>query len=230
MILNCDIGEEIMTIDVHAGSAATMERLVAGAIERRVAIGAHPSLDDRENFGRRPMATTPDDAYRLVLDQSLLLLAFVLAAGGVMTHVKPHGALYTMSSNDPRLADAIAHAVHDIDPLLVLVGLSGSESIAAGKRLGLRTASEVLADRGYLSDGSLAPRGTAGSLVTDPRSIATRAIRMMQEGTVMSVDGVDIPIVAETICVHGDGEHALAAARMIVGGVRSEKGGARKEE
>jgi UPF0271 protein len=193
-----------------------MRRTVRLAIEHGVAIGAHPGLPDRENFGRLPLPITPDEAWEMVVYQVGALDGFVRAEGGrAMTHVKPHGALYNMAATDAALADAIARAVRAIDPGLVLMGLSGSELIRAGQRAGLATASEVFADRSYQADGSLTPRDRPGAILTDATRVVQQAIDLVRRQQVRSINGVDVPVQAETICIHGDGAHAVEFARAI---------------
>ena len=227
--LNCDLGEgagsdgEILPLvtsaniacGFHAGGPAEMRRIVCAAIEHGVAIGAHPGLPDRENFGRVPRPVTPDEAYEMVVYQVGALDGFVRAAGGMMAHVKPHGALYNMAATDPALADAIAKAVRDIDRRLVLVGLSGSELVRAGQRAGLVTASEVFADRGYQADGSLTPRDQPGAILTDAALVVQQAINLVRRQRVRAIDGTGVGVHAETICIHGDGAHAVEFARAI---------------
>ncbi|WP_026974234.1 LamB/YcsF family protein [Alicyclobacillus contaminans] len=199
----------------HAGDPATMHKTVALALDRGVAIGAHPGLPDRLGFGRRAMDIAPADAYDLVVYQIGALHGFARALGAKIQHVKPHGALYNMAAKDARLAEAIANAVYDTDAELILFGPSGSELVHAGRRLGLRTASEVFADRTYQADGRLTPRSRPDALVTDSQQSVQQAIRMVMEGKVTSQQGTDVPVVADTICIHGDGPHALAFARLI---------------
>ena len=229
--LNCDLGEGAgsdeailplvtsanIACGFHAGGPAEMRRTVRAAIEHGVAIGAHPGLPDRENFGRVPRPITPDEAYEMVVYQVGALDGFVRTAGGggTMSHVKPHGALYNMAAADAALADAIAKAVHAIDPDLVLVGLSGSELIRAGQRTGLATASEVFADRSYQPDGSLTPRDRPGAILTDVSRVVQQAIDLVRKQQVRATNGTDIPVHAETICIHGDGAHAVEFARAI---------------
>jgi UPF0271 protein len=183
----------------HAGDAQTMLQSVRWAIQYGVAIGAHPSFPDRENFGRTAMQLPPETVYAQVVYQLGALAAIARAEGGKMVHVKPHGMLYNQAATDEVLSDAIARAVHDVDPSLVLVGLAGSELIRAGERLGLKTRQEVFADRRYQSDGNLVPRSQPDAMIEQ----------------VVSRDGVKVPVQADTVCLHGDGEHALAFARSL---------------
>jgi UPF0271 protein len=231
--LNADVGEweqdpppseaEILTAissaniacGLHAGDERTMALTVELASHVGVAIGAHPSLDDRSGFGRREMRMQSEDVVALVARQLDALGRITTRAGVAMHHAKPHGALYNMAARDAGLADAVAAAVAGFDRHLVLYGLSGSELIAAGKRAGLRTASEVFADRAYLSDGSLAPRSAAGAVIAAPDAVVDRAVRMVLEGHVDAIDGTRIPLMVDTICVHGDTPGAAVLARRI---------------
>ena len=201
----------------HAGDARLMQATVEAAIERGVAIGAHPSFPDRDNFGRSEMQLTAAEVRADVIYQVGALAALVRAAGGRLQHVKPHGALYNQAARDPVLADAIAAAVLDVDPMLALYGLAGSELLHAADRAGLRAVAEVFADRGYRADGSLVPRSQPGAMVDDVDQAVARTLRMVREGVVVAVTGEVVPLNAQTICLHGDGPHALAFARAIRG-------------
>ncbi len=227
--LNADLGEggqadaELMMLvssvniacGFHAGDAQTMLESVRNAIKHGVAIGAHPGFPDRENFGRTAMVLPPETVYAQTLYQTGALDAIVRAQHGVLRHVKPHGMLYNMAAQDPALADAIARAVRDHNPQLILVGLAGSELIRAGQRLGLVTRQEVFADRGYQQDGSLVPRGQPGALITDDVQALAQTLDMVRTGRVKTVNGTQANVQAETVCLHGDGEHALLFARRL---------------
>lgn len=227
--LNADLGEgcasdaELLTLvssaniacGFHAGDAQTMLSSVRNALKNGVAIGAHPSFPDRENFGRTAMTLPPETVYAQMLYQVGALAAIAKAEGGVLRHVKPHGMLYNQAAKDPQLADAIAKAVHACDPALVLVGLAGSELIRAGERYGLVTRQEVFADRGYQPDGSLVPRSQPGALIDDEEQSLAQTLGMVESGRVQSVTGAWASVVAQTVCIHGDGEHALAFARRL---------------
>jgi 5-oxoprolinase (ATP-hydrolysing) subunit A len=199
----------------HAGDAATMAVTVELARAHRVAIGAHPGFVDRAHFGRREQQLTSEQIRRLISDQVRALAEVAATRGIELQHVKPHGALYNMAARDQSIAQAIADAVAGINRGLALFGLSGSELIAAGKRAGLRTVSEVFADRGYLPDGSLAPRGRPGAIINDPDAVALRAVAMVRDQAVPAIDGTRVPLVAETICVHSDTPGAAELARRI---------------
>jgi 5-oxoprolinase (ATP-hydrolysing) subunit A len=227
--LNADVGEgmagdaELLDIvtsaniacGLHAGNVETMVRTVDRCIARGVGIGAHPSFDDREGFGRREMDIAPEEVRALVRRQIETLAAVARQAGTGLSHVKPHGALYNQAARDPRLARAIADAVCDVDRNLLLVGLAGSALVSEGEAAGLRVANEVFADRAYRADGSLVPRSQPGSIIEDGTVAVERALRMVRTRTVRSIDGTEVPIRAETICVHGDTPGAAALAREL---------------
>ncbi|RQW22430.1 LamB/YcsF family protein [Bacillus sp. C1-1] len=199
----------------HAGDPKTMRETVKHALELGVGIGAHPGLQDLIGFGRRPMEITPEEGYDLVLYQIGALLGITKAEGGTLHHVKPHGALYNMAAKNKELATAIAKAVYRLDSTLVLYGLAGSALIDAGKEVGLQTANEVFADRTYQADGSLTSRRSPDALIHDLEQASKQVLRMINEGKVMTQQGEDIDIAADTICIHGDGAHALAFAKDI---------------
>ena len=213
MQLNCDLGEEIgndaeimpyideanIACGFHAGDAFTMRETVALCMRHGVKMGAHPSYLDRENFGRKEIELSPEEIYLLVKKQIEILNQIVKTAGGTLNHVKPHGALYSTSAKNEAVAKAIAKAVKDIDPGLILFGLKNSHSIAAGKALGLHTADEAFADRSYESDGSLTPRSQPGACFTEIQDVLNQVQK----------------IKADTWCIHGDGPHALEFAKAL---------------
>lgn len=199
----------------HAGDAQTMRQSVRWALKYGVAIGAHPSFPDRENFGRTAMRLPPETVYAQVVYQLGALAAITRAEGGEMVHVKPHGMLYNQAATDAILADAIARAVHTINPGLRLVGLAGSELIRAGERLGLKTRQEVFADRRYQSDGTLVPRSQPDAMIESDELALDQTLAMVQQGKVLSPEGLWVPVSADTVCLHGDGEHALTFARRL---------------
>lgn len=232
--LNCDMGESFgaytmghdedilnfvtsanIACGFHAGDPATMRKTVKMALEKNVGIGAHPGLQDLVGFGRRNISLSPQEAYDLTVYQIGALSGFVQAEGGKLQHVKAHGALYNMAAKNAALAEAIAEAVYDINPELILFGLSGSELVKAGKNLGLRTANEVFSDRTYQPDGTLTPRTQPNALITDTGTAINQVIRMVKEQKVATVEEQDIAIQAETICIHGDGVTALDFAEAI---------------
>ncbi|AJJ17890.1 MULTISPECIES: 5-oxoprolinase subunit PxpA [Yersinia] len=199
----------------HAGDAQTMRQSVLWAMEYGVAIGAHPSFPDRENFGRTAMQLPPETVYAQVVYQLGALAAIVKAEGGVMQHVKPHGMLYNQAAVDPLLADAIAKAVKAVDSSLRLVGLAGSELIRAGERAGLVTRQEVFADRRYQGDGTLVPRSQPDALIESDELALSQTLAMVQRQQVQARDSSWVAVQADTVCVHGDGAHALDFARRL---------------
>lgn len=199
----------------HAGDAQTLRQSIRWALQYGVAIGAHPSFPDRENFGRTRMQLPPETVYAQVVYQLGAVAAMARAEGGVMVHVKPHGMLYNQAAIEPALAEAIARAVKAVDPALRLVGLAGSELIRAGEKLGLATRHEVFADRGYQADGTLVPRGQPGALIEDDEQALTQTLDMVRHHRVRTLEGTWAAVQAETVCLHGDGEHALSFARTL---------------
>lgn len=199
----------------HAGDAATMLQSVRWAQEFGVAIGAHPSFPDRENFGRTAMQLPAETVYAQVVYQVGALKTLAESEGAKLAHVKPHGMLYNQSARDPLLADAIARAVKAVDAGLILVGLANSVSIEVAQRVGLKTRQEVFADRGYQSDGALVPRGQPGAMIDSEDRAIAQTLMMVQQGRVQSVDGQWVALQAESVCLHGDGEHALNFARQL---------------
>jgi 5-oxoprolinase (ATP-hydrolysing) subunit A len=229
--LNCDMGEGIgneealmpyiisanIACGYHAGDEATMHRVILLAQQYGVAIGAHPSFPDKENFGRTEMQCTPEQVYGWVSEQINAFKKVADACGAPVHHVKPHGALYNMAAKDAALAKAIAQAVKDADKSLVLYGLSGSCLISEGTAAGLQTAAEVFADRTYQEDGSLTPRSQPGALITNEEQAVQQVLQMIQKGSVTTITGKHIPIVAQTVCIHGDGANAqLFSKRLYV--------------
>jgi UPF0271 protein len=232
--INCDLGESfgaytigqdadmiqvVTSVNVacgfHAGDPKTMRETIEKAVEHGVGIGAHPGFPDLSGFGRRNLDMTPQEIYDMVIYQIGALDGFVRIAGGTLQHVKPHGALYNMAAKSEAISNAIARAVFDFNPSLILYGLSGSELIAAGKRVGLTTASEVFADRTYQEDGSLTSRRLPNAMIKEDVVAANQVVRMVKEGVVRSQQGTDVPIQADTVCIHGDGSHALSFAQAL---------------
>jgi UPF0271 protein len=232
--LNCDMGEGFgawkmgddaalldhvtsanIACGFHAGDPGTIHRTVELALQKAVAVGAHPSLPDLQGFGRRRMSVSAEEAYDMVLYQIGALAGFAQACGGKLAHVKPHGALYNMAAKDGVLARAIAQAVKDFDPRLVLFGLAGSELVRASEQAGLKTANEVFADRTYQADGSLTPRTHPDAMIHDVQTAVAQVTRMVREGRVRSQQGSDVPVQADTLCIHGDEPNAVEFAKRI---------------
>jgi len=199
----------------HAGDPSVMRRTVRQAVRAGVSIGAHPGFPDLVGFGRREINADPQDIFDFVLYQIGALSALAKAEGAGLRHVKPHGALYNMSATNKEMAEAIARAVAAFDETLLLVGLPGSELLAAGTRLGLRLAAEGFADRSYEPDGTLTPRHLADSVLTEPGRVADRAVRMARDHKVTARDGSTLVLDVDTICVHGDTPDAAALAAAI---------------
>ena len=232
--LNCDLGESFgawtmgddaavldyvssanIACGFHAGDPVTMRRTVDLAVRAGVALGAHVSLPDLQGFGRREMRVSVAETHALTLYQIGALAGFAQAAGTRLRHVKPHGALYNMAARDAALAEAIARAVHDFDPALILFGLAGSELPRAGERAGLAVAHEGFADRHYERDGSLTPRAQPGAVIDDVDAAIEQAIAIAMRGTIATRDGGTLSLHADTICVHGDRRDAANFARRL---------------
>jgi 5-oxoprolinase (ATP-hydrolysing) subunit A len=227
--LNSDLGEDagfddqLLTLvssaniacGFHAGDADTMKRTIAAARARSVAIGAHPSLFDRENFGRTELPVTPGQVYDAVAYQLGVFQAIADAEGMPVSHVKPHGALYNMAARDEALGEAVVRAIVSADRALRLFAPRRSALAEAATRAGLAFVSEVFADRNYMPDGSLVSRTRPDALLTDPEIAALRVVRMLREGNVKAVDGSDVALEAETVCVHGDTPGAVEFARAL---------------
>ncbi len=227
--LNCDLGEGVgndelimpyitsanIACGYHAGDESTMHKTILLAQKYKVKIGAHPSFLDRENFGRTEIKKSPQEVYELVSIQIKSLQKIAADDNMRLHHVKPHGALYNMAARDKDIAQTIAKAVKDCDENLVLFGLSNSFLISEAKVIGLKTASEVFADRTYQADGSLTPRTQPNALIEDIDEVVQQVLMMVKHGKVKAVSGNHIPIVAETICIHGDGKNAVELAKAI---------------
>ncbi len=225
---NCDLGEGcddaavmpfITSANIacggHAGDAATMRRTVALCIAHGVAIGAHPSYDDRMNFGREDIELDSDAVHALVLRQVSALSEIAAEQGARLQHVKPHGALYNRAARDPAVAAAIARAVREADPALWLVGLSGSALPLAGLAAGLRVLHEVFAERRYEDDGRLTPRSRSDAVLASV-DVALEQVRgIVREGTVVARTGECVALAADTLCLHGDRADAAAFARAV---------------
>jgi len=227
--LNCDMGEGMandaaimpyitsanIACGFHAGNSDLIHYTIDLALKHKVHIGAHPSFRDKENFGRRELQMPLDKLYAIVIEQLIKIDLIAKQRGAIMHHVKPHGALYNMAAKDAKLAKTIAQAIKDFDESLILYGLSGSELISEANTLGLKTASEVFADRTYQDDGSLTLRSQPHALIEDENKSIEQVLQIIHEGSVTTVSGNVIPIVAETICIHGDGKQAVKFAKAI---------------
>lgn len=205
----------------HAGNPVVMRHTVRLAVQAGVAIGAHPSFNDVENFGRREMRLEPEAITDLVVHQVAALADIATGEGVWLRHVKPHGALYNMAARDKDIAEAIASAVSFLDGTLRLVGLPGSQLLSAGMRRGLSVATEGFADRSYESDGSLTPRHIAGAVLTESATVVERAVRMVRDGRVVARDGSNVSLKVDTICVHGDTPGAAELAAAVRAGLEA---------
>ena len=199
----------------HASDPVVMEKTVEQARAAGIRLGAHPGFPDLMGFGRRNMNVSPAEAKDYTLDQLGALDAFCKAKGMEMQHVKPHGAMYNMAAKDYKLSKAICEAIFEYNKNLIVLALSGGELAKAAKDMGLRTAQEVFADRAYEEDGTLVDRRKDGAMITDENEAIARVIRMVKEKTVTAITGKDIPIEADSVCVHGDGAKALAFVEKI---------------
>ena len=237
--LNADLGEgcgndrELLSLvtsasiacGFHAGDPDAMLANIAAAKEAGVAVGAHPSLADREHFGRRELQVTADEVFALVAYQVGAFAALARAAGIVPQHVKPHGALYNMAARDPNLADAVMRAIVSTDSSLVVFAPAGSELAKAASKHGLCVAREFFADRNYLPDGTLVPRSQPDAVLHDPAIAVARVLRVLREGVVHATDVTDLLMPVDTICLHGDTPEAISFAlnlrtTLLAAGVR----------
>lgn len=200
---------------IHAGGANHIRQALEWAKQNNVRVGAHPSFPDRENFGRSNMNLPNDELRAWLLYQLGAVQSLCHSVGVALTYVKPHGALYNQSAQDIDLANLIAQTIAEFDPKLKLMGLSGSLHIQAAKNHGLGAISEVFADRRYLPDGSLVPRSRPDATVSSDDEAVAQVLQMVQQGCVTAVDGSRVAVQADSICLHGDGIHALEFADKI---------------
>lgn len=239
MDINCDLGESFgiwkmgndaaimpfitsanIACGFHAGDFSTMLETISLCQKYGVNMGAHPSFPDLQGFGRRKMQLNPAEIYALVLYQIGALDALIRAKGGKLHHVKPHGALYNQAAEDENVASAIVSAIKAYDAQLFLYGLSGSKLINKAKEEGLKTKSEVFADRAYTKEGFLADRSLEGSVLTDEIRVKDQITRLVQGLPIQTIDKKTILLKAETICIHGDGSRALEVAQWVKAVVR----------
>ncbi len=206
----------------HASDPVVMEKTIALADAADIRVGAHPGFLDLMGFGRRNMVISPEEAKAYTLYQVGALAAFAGARGRKLQHVKPHGALYNMASTDYALARAICEGIYGFDKDLIVLALSGGELARAAKDMGMRVAQEVFADRAYEEDGTLVNRRKEGAMITDEEEAISRVIRMIKEKKVTAVTGNDISIEADSVCVHGDGQKALAFVERIRAALQKE--------
>lgn len=233
--INCDMGEGMLNdkalmpfissaniaCGYHAGDEDTIKQTITYCLENNVAIGAHPGFKDKTNFGRIPQQLTANELHDVVAEQINIVKDICARMGAILHHVKPHGALYNMAAVDANMGSIIANVIKEMDKNLILYGLSNSHSITAAKAIGLKTANEVFADRTYQSDGTLTPRTMSGALIKNDDEAIEQVLWMIEKKKVKTVTGELIPIQAETICIHGDGQHALSFAQQIYSTLQS---------
>ena len=227
--LNCDMGEGMgndaaimpyitsanIACGYHAGNETAIRNTISLCIKHNVAIGAHPGFNDKPNFGRVPVQLNQTELYNLIREQLVIIQKVCDELGAKLHHVKPHGALYNMAARDEEMSRTIVQAVYDFNSNLIFYGLSGSVMIAVAQAVGLKTASEVFADRTYQPDGTLTPRTIENALINSVEESVRQVKQMITDQTVTTVDGSIIPIQADTVCIHGDGAHAVAIAQAI---------------
>ncbi len=232
--MNCDMGESFgayrmgedekivslitsanIACGFHAGDPMGMARTVELATRRGAAVGAHPGYPDLLGYGRRDMETFPGEIRNYILYQIGALSAFTRACGAKLQHVKPHGALYNLAARDERAASEVIAAVKAYDPELILVALAGSLCVEMAAAAGLRVAREVFPDRAYLANGRLAPRSMAGSVIHDHEAVAGRTLKLLLTGKMECLDGGEMPLTMDTLCIHGDTPGAFQLAETI---------------
>ena len=203
----------------HAGDPLVMTQTVERAKKNGVSIGAHPSFPDLQGFGRRRMDIPAPELEAMLIYQIGALDACARAQGSKVTHVKPHGALSNIASADRKVADAVARAVHRLDPSLILLAPAASQMALAGKEIGLKIVEEIFADRAYLDDGNLVPRSQPGAMIHGAEASLAHVLRMVEESALISINGKRIPVNPQSICVHGDNAEAVAVAQAIRNGL-----------
>lgn len=229
--LNCDMGEGMandalimpfissanIACGYHAGDTDIMQQTIELAMMHHVAIGAHPSFPDKENFGRANMRFSAGEVCDMVKEQVELLANRAAKNNCTLHHVKPHGALYNMASNDEELAGAICKAMLEADAKLLLYAQSGSKLSRVAASMDIRVCHEVFADRTYQADGSLTPRSQPNALISNEAAVTAQVLQMITEQTVTTTGGKTIPVRPDTVCIHGDGDHAVQFAKAIYG-------------
>lgn len=235
--LNCDMGEGMETdaaimpfissaniaCGYHAGDKDTIRKTIALCLQNNVAVGAHPGFPDKSNFGRTPMLLSSEDLFQIIEEQLEIIQSCCNEMGATLHHVKPHGALYNMAIKDNEISAVIAKAVKDFNPKLIYYGLSGSCMIEEAKQLFLQTANEVFADRTYQQDGSLTPRSEKNAMIENSEQALTQVLEMLEHSRVTTLDGSRMPIVAESVCIHGDNPNSLALAKFISEGLKYKR-------
>nr|WP_321410002.1 5-oxoprolinase subunit PxpA [uncultured Carboxylicivirga sp.] len=232
--INCDLGESYGAYKIgndlailkyissaniacgfHAGDPGVIRKTIEAALNHKVAIGAHPGFPDIQGFGRRSMLLTDDELFDTILYQVSALKGMTEALGGKLQHVKPHGAMYNMAAQDYHMAKTIAKAVKQIDASLLFYGLANSQMLQAAKDEGLRTVSETFADRRYTKEGLLVPRSQPDAVIHNSNQCIQQVLIMIKDQKVISADGHEITLNADSICLHGDNMQALELAKAI---------------
>lgn len=219
MVTDADIMPFISSANIacgyHAGDDETMKRTIDLCLQHHVAIGAHPGFQDKENFGRLNQQLSDQELHDLVSEQLYILERFCNEAGTKLHHVKPHGALYNMAAKNQHMSQILAKAVSEINTNLFYYGLSNSFLITEARGIGLKTVNEVFADRTYQLDGGLTPRSEKNALIEDTDAALAQVMQMIQVNTVKTIQGKEISLHPQTICLHGDGAHAVDFAKII---------------
>jgi UPF0271 protein len=235
--INCDLGEGMpndasimpfissanIACGFHAGDETTIRNTIRLAVKNHLAVGAHPGFADKENFGRVEILLPTHEYYALVMEQLVLFKEIAEQEGVAVHHVKPHGALYNLAVKNEMVATEIAKAVHDFDPSLIYYALSNSAMLRIAEDMGLKTASEVFADRTYQDDGTLTPRTQRNAMLTDSEMAARQVLMMAKDKKVTSLNGKSFPVKADTICIHGDLPQAYSFAKAICKSLKENK-------
>jgi len=236
--INCDLGEssklhsaenDPLLLEIvnsaniacgyHAGGKATMEKTIEISKKNKVSIGAHPSFNDPENFGRKRLNLPSSEITKLIIDQINILSNIAVKAGVKVTHVKPHGALNNMACENYDLAKVISESITQVDKELIFLVPTGSQMEKAGKKLGMKIAAEIFADRNYEDDGNLVSRSKENAMITDPEIAKKHVIKMVENQALNCYSGKQIPCEIDSICVHGDGKTAVNTAKQIKEGL-----------
>ena len=236
--INCDLGESSkfcstendplllkivnsanIACGYHAGDKQTMEKTIKISKENGVSVGAHPSFNDPENFGRKRLNLPSGEISKLIIDQINILSNIATNSGTKVTHVKPHGALNNMACEDYELAKIISESIIQVNKDLIFLVPTGSQMEKVGKKLGMKTATEIFADRNYEDNGNLVSRSKKNALITDPEIAKKHVIKMVENQALNCLSGKQIPCEIDSICVHGDGKNAVSTAKEIKEGL-----------
>ena len=236
--INCDLGESSkfhstendplllkivnsanIACGYHAGDKKTMENTIKISKENNVSIGAHPSFNDPENFGRKRIDLSNNEITKLIIDQINVLCDVANKSGMKVTHVKPHGALNNMACENYDLAKVISESIIKVNKELIFLVPTGSQMEKAGKKLGMKIATEIFADRNYEDDGNLVSRSKDNAMITDPETAKKHVIKMVENQALNCYSGKQIPCEIDSVCVHGDGQSAVSTAKEIKEGL-----------